>query len=275
MNNQEPFKPAEQNTMYSGVTYDPTTGQPQTFQQPQAGEPLEPAPQYIPNEQAYQPAPNHPVYNGYAYAAPVTPAASKKARKGNPVTMLLMTFITFICMVMLPWLSFAQVSDFPVHVTDVVKVSSLGLNMQAIHKGDLVNYVENLVNQTGSSMQSETEKLLYGEITKPVLDLVEQSEISMIRAISIFKFYCRIALIVCVVLAAFWLVLMIAATKGMKKLYSVLNIVLLLLFVCASVAIGIFLSFDTIGIGMLLTMIMLVVSIIVGCASKAREVATA
>ena len=275
MNKQEPLSPTEQNNMYGGVTYNQAPGQPQTFQQPQTAEPLEEAPQYIPNENAYQPDPNQPVYNGYAYAAPVTSVAPKKARKGNPVTMLLMTFITFVCMVMLPWLSFAQLTDCPVHVTDVVKVSSIGLNMQQIHKGDLINLVNNELNKYSSSMEYETEKLLFEEITKPILDFVDQSEINIIRAISIFKFYCRIALIACVILAAFWIVLVIAAAKGMKKLYSLLNIVLLVVTAGAVVAIGLFLSFGSVGSGLLLTMAMLVVSIIVGCVSKAKEVTAA
>ena len=275
MNNQEPLNPAEQNNMNGGVMYNQAPEQPQGFQQPQATETLEAPQQYDPNGYAYQPAPSQPVYNGYPYTAPATPIVKKKAVKGNAVVMLLMTFITFACMVVLPWLSFKQVANAPVHITDVLKVSTIGLNIKTIHEGDLVNYVDNEFENYLSGIESQAEKIMMKQFKGPTLDFVSQSEGNIISVISTIRFFSKVAMITMVVLGAFWIVLLIAAANGMKKLYSILNVILLLLLGGVTIAIGFALSFESIGVGLLLTIVMLIASVIVGCVSKVKEVTSA
>ena len=257
MNEQE-FKPAQQNNVYSG--YQNTEGLEQpvnaaTYQEPQSYEGY-----------AYAQAPEQTVYQEYTYQAPVV----AKAKKGNPVTMLVMSFITFVCMVMLPWISFPQVKDVAIHATDVLKVGVIGINAPDIHEGDMGNMIRKNMDESIAKEEDPTSRDLLIKLKEPVVEFFQTSTSGLVRLIAALKLIGTVIMVGVSLMAVFWILIIVAAAKGMKKLYNIFNI-LIAIFFAAVVALCLFtIGMQYIGVGVWATLAMLIASTVVASYSKPK-----
>ncbi len=265
MNEQE-FNPTEQNNVYGGYQQTEELEQPvntETYQQPQ---PYEGDP--------YQQAPQQSVYQEYAYQMPVASKSPKVRQKGNPVTMLIMSFITFICMVMLPWISFPQVKDVSVHATDILKIGIIGVGAPDISEGAVGDSIARTIDENIAREEDPTSKELLIKLKAPVVEFFQTSTSGIVKVLAALKVIGTVIMVGVSLMAIFWILIIIAAAKGMKKLYNIFNILIAIFFAAIVVLFLIIGGSQYIGVGVWSTLAMLIASSVVCSFSKPKEIAT-
>ena len=268
--NQQELNPTEQNNGYGPYANTQELEQPivaESYQDPQA---------YAYGGYTYEQAPEQPVYQEYSYQQPVMPKAPKKRQKGNPVTMLIMSFITFVCMVMLPLISLGnnQLGFSSIYATDVFKLSST--NVATVTEEVLVEGTASLVDQgvaflSQFTTDAESQQMLV-ELGSEINEVVRQGGAeAMSEATAKYQVIQTVLMIGIVIMAISWILILFAAAKGWKTLYNTFNIFLAFCF-AAVVAICLFtIGLEFVGIGIWVTLAMLLASIAVCFLSKAKE----
>lgn len=256
MNSTDNFNPAE-NSGYGAYTQD--------IEAPRTTEAYQAPEQPVYGGYEYQPNPDVTTYGGYA-------PAPKKRRKGNSTVMLLMSFITFVCMVMCPLVKLQTEIlpiKIPLYATDVARLTTMNTNIV----GDTVDSIANSFDKR-ITVATRTENSNLGKSGTETMRGIVGDEFQVFgsqveKGLSAIK---TVLITAVAIVAGIWAIIIITALRGMRKLYSLFNLVMAGLLACVMIAVSVISRLGAaLDYGIIATFVMLLASVLIAGVSKSKE----
>ena len=172
--------------------------------------------------------------------------------------MLLMTFITFLCLTLLPLFNFANLGNISLNATDIVKISAMGMELTSVEEGELVENMRQKIAQSIEEEEDPQAKVLISELGTVMLNLVQKIEPKLVMMNKVFVGLMAATVVVVLGFA----VMLFSVIKNKKKIYQIANIAVLAVLAVVSFAAIKYtnLGIGLIGSGMWATILMLALS---------------
>lgn len=200
--------------------------------------------------------------------------SEKTASSDNRVKMLVMSFVTLMCIAFLPLFTVSTpfVGEVNMYAADITRVAGVGVEMEEMREGQLVMQVQQSVAESIAKEQNPQARMLVEQMGDKFIQLAENAEPRIIQLATELK-----KVFIGMYIAAFFAIvgilgLLVFAAKNMKKMYMLTNAALFVLFVGVSAAAGMYtdLGKDICGNGMWLSLLMLVLNCIIPFRKKKK-----
>ena len=179
-------------------------------------------------------------------------------QKNKGMRMLLITFIAFMCLTILPMFSIPAIGGIDVHTTDFLKISTMFVSESTMSEGYIVEQVEESLEESIAECETEEERIIFSQFGNSILEVTQQIEPTIIMYVNKVITTSTLLLAVLILIFLGFLVMIIAALKNMKKLFLIGDSIVFI-FITAILVAGIsILGFEWIGIGLLTTLLALI-----------------
>ncbi len=207
---------------------------------------------------------------------PVAEAPAKKKVLGRDcrVKMLVMSFVTFMVVVLFPIFTYTNsLLSIDLYAMDIGRISSLGKEITNLHEGELVSSMEKAMEESVADTETPEGQAITEELGAMVVDLTKEVEPKLLGWFEPLNLAFTVMFIVSGLVLFGFIISLVAGARNMKKTYLVTNLVILSIFITVSAVAASKTGLGTsiIGDGMWVAMLMVVLSCIIPFVKKKEK----